>query len=270
MMAMYIPFALTIFFNVHSGFFIVMATVLVLSLFELYRLFNIPLKYITFTIFLYLTMYIYMYFIMQKSRAMFALPLLLVISTSTAIYILTAFIDKIVYSYDSRLFYKMSFLYVLSIFYIFLPVLINLFFSLSITGLNVFLYQVAVCKIADTAALIIGRKYGKLKLAPFISPNKTIEGFAGSLVAGLVFCSIFYFISPPFKKTNFFLLHIFVGLVMIILNNFGDLFESFLKRINNVKDSSSLLGGIGGILDLIDGILPSTYIMFLYYNFIIG
>lgn len=204
---------------------------------------------------------------MLESRNVFSYPLGLSILFSILLYIFFLAIDRILLVFDKRIFYKVLYLYLLSVFYIFIPVLINLFFTLSNSGLNIFLYQIVTCKIADSVALIVGKKYGRVKLAYSISPNKTVEGFIGSVISGFLFSIVFYFISTDFRKMNF-LLHLFVGLIMSILNNIGDLFESFLKRINNVKDSSTILFGIGGVLDLIDGILPSTYLMLLYYDFI--
>ncbi len=210
-----------------------------------------------------------MYFLMLTRQNMLAISLILIVIFSILLYALFLVFDRLLFSCDNKMLYKTFYLYLLSVFYIFLPVLMNLFFTLTNTGLEIFLYEIIICKTADSGALVVGKKYGKAKLASKISPNKTVAGFIGSIIIGSFFSIVFYLISPVMRNINF-LLHVLGGVVMIIVNNIGDLFESYLKRINNVKDSSNMLGEIGGVLDLIDGVLPSTYLMFLYYNFIRG
>ncbi len=112
----------------------------------------------------------------------------------------------------------------------------------------------------DIIALFSGTLFGKHKLYPKISPNKTYEGFlgaiAGSVVIGLIFASLFL---PSFNKGVCILVTIGMG----ILGQLGDFTESMLKRSAQVKDSGSLIPGHGGVLDRIDSFLFST--PFLYY-----
>lgn len=115
--------------------------------------------------------------------------------------------------------------------------------------------------IADTAAYFSGKRFGKNKLAPQISPGKTWEGVYGALVAvtiyGLLLC--FWF------KLS---LWIVIGLWLIaILSIMGDLFESLLKRQAGIKDSGQLLPGHGGVLDRIDGLIPSLALTMFYIYF---
>ena len=106
--------------------------------------------------------------------------------------------------------------------------------------------------IADSAAYFAGKNFGKHKLAPTISPGKTWEGVYGALIGVTIFGVILYFyggIRTPF---------LFLGLwLMTILGVMGDLFESLLKRQAGLKDSGHILPGHGGVLDRIDGIIPS-------------
>jgi phosphatidate cytidylyltransferase len=112
----------------------------------------------------------------------------------------------------------------------------------------------------DTAALFAGKSLGKHKLAPKISPNKTIEGsiggLLGSALVGLLMAQ-FYDMSIG----SAVLIATFSG----VLGQAGDLFESWLKRRSNVKDSGSLLPGHGGVLDRIDSMLlaaaPAAWLM---------
>jgi phosphatidate cytidylyltransferase len=106
---------------------------------------------------------------------------------------------------------------------------------------------------SDTAAYFVGRAIGRHKLAPAISPGKTWEGFVAGVVAGTVVAFLILyrdreeFLSMPESLA----LGAFVALASVA----GDLFESAVKRDLQVKDSGSLLGGHGGMLDRLDALL---------------
>lgn len=105
---------------------------------------------------------------------------------------------------------------------------------------------------ADSFAYFFGRKLGKHKLAPDISPGKSIEGvIAGFIMTTIIaiFISAFLSISLP-QKLGFCLLAMVISLISVA----GDLFESLIKRQRNLKDSGNILPGHGGILDRIDGL----------------
>lgn len=108
---------------------------------------------------------------------------------------------------------------------------------------------------ADTGAYFVGRKFGKRKLAPRVSPNKTIEGLIGGVVAGVVVGLAFALLAgaTPAQLPIVAL----VALVAVLFSVIGDLFESLLKRHAGVKDSGHLIPGHGGILDRIDGVLAA-------------
>jgi len=112
----------------------------------------------------------------------------------------------------------------------------------------------------DIIALFIGTLFGKHKLYPKISPNKTYEGLlgaiVGSVIIGLLYASLFL---PNFNKGTCILVTIGIG----ILGQLGDFTESMLKRGGQAKDSGSLIPGHGGVLDRIDSFLFSA--PFLYY-----
>ena len=105
----------------------------------------------------------------------------------------------------------------------------------------------------DTAAIFVGKAFGKHKMAPSISPNKTWEGGIGNLVAcvgaALVLGAIFHY---PM------LLMVLLGLNCGIIGQAGDLFESWLKRKAYVKDSGNLLPGHGGLLDRLDSLMATA------------
>lgn len=120
--------------------------------------------------------------------------------------------------------------------------------------------------IADSAAYFVGKRFGKHKLAPSISPGKTWEGVLGAFVATTIYACLLSYLT---HQSYWFVL-VFLG--VMILSIMGDLFESLIKRQAGVKDSSHLLPGHGGILDRIDGLTSSLpLVMFLltlpiYYN----
>ncbi|SDH54742.1 phosphatidate cytidylyltransferase [Propionivibrio dicarboxylicus] len=105
--------------------------------------------------------------------------------------------------------------------------------------------------VADIGAYFVGRRFGRRKLAPSISPGKTWEGAFGAAVA--VTCYVFGLAPwlPSAMKLSPMLLAL-VALSMTVVSILGDLFESLLKRNAGLKDSSGILPGHGGILDRID------------------
>ncbi len=119
------------------------------------------------------------------------------------------------------------------------------------------LVLLGVVWIADTAAYFVGRRFGRRKLAPSISPGKTWEGVAGAVVAVSVYYGIIWIAwAPPFLAGDRSLdLAIVAGMTFLSIE--GDLFESWLKRRAGVKDSGALLPGHGGVLDRIDGLVAA-------------
>ena len=113
----------------------------------------------------------------------------------------------------------------------------------------------AIVWAADSGAYFAGRHFGKRKLSPRISPNKTIEGLAGGLACGLVVALAF----APLAGARLGQLPL-VGLATlaaVLFSVVGDLFESLLKRHVGAKDSGDLIPGHGGILDRIDGVIAA-------------
>ena len=110
---------------------------------------------------------------------------------------------------------------------------------------------------ADSGAYFVGRKLGRRKMAPNVSPNKSMEGLAGGLVTGLLVVigiSVFKLHLSGSALIAFVLL----SALTILASVLGDLFESMLKRRARIKDSGTILPGHGGILDRIDSLLSAT------------
>jgi len=114
---------------------------------------------------------------------------------------------------------------------------------------------------ADTGAYLAGRNFGKRKLAPSVSPGKTVEGMVG----GLLLCAAWaacagpwvFPISSPLQIVQLVVLCLFVALFSVL----GDLVESLFKRAAGVKDSGTILPGHGGMLDRVDSILAGAPMM---------
>jgi phosphatidate cytidylyltransferase len=131
-------------------------------------------------------------------------------------------------------------------------------------GLVFLLSTLALVWVADIGAYFVGKAFGKRKLAAQISPGKSIEGALGGLLLcyGYALLCVFYL---PFESTLFGAWAIRFGWVPMLLmvttltafSILGDLFESQLKRMAEVKDSSHLLPGHGGVLDRMDALIPT-------------
>ena len=105
---------------------------------------------------------------------------------------------------------------------------------------------------ADSMAFYVGKSIGRRKLYPEISPNKTVEGAAGSLLGGIVgavFIKVTLLGRISFPQT------VIIGLAIGFSTMVGDLVESMFKRDAGVKDSSHLVPGHGGVLDKLDGVI---------------
>ncbi|MBU3640797.1 phosphatidate cytidylyltransferase [Polynucleobacter sp. Fuers-14] len=142
-------------------------------------------------------------------------------------------------------------------------------------GLIFLFSSMALVWIADIGAYFVGKAFGKHKLAVQISPGKSIEGAIG----GLILCYVYAFLCVyflPFESTLFGAWAIRFGWVPMFLmvtvlaafSIFGDLFESQLKRLAGVKDSSHLLPGHGGVLDRVDALIPAMPIAALLAGFV--
>ncbi|KRM18807.1 phosphatidate cytidylyltransferase [Ligilactobacillus hayakitensis DSM 18933 = JCM 14209] len=121
-------------------------------------------------------------------------------------------------------------------------------------GFMMILYAFLITWITDSGAYLFGRKFGKHKLAPNVSPNKTWEGSIGGTLSAVVIVGIYVFYNQTLF--NYSMIEM-LGLTLLfsIGAQFGDLIESAFKRYYEVKDSGKILPGHGGILDRFDSIL---------------
>jgi phosphatidate cytidylyltransferase len=111
----------------------------------------------------------------------------------------------------------------------------------------------------DTTAFFVGRQWGRHKLAPAVSPGKTVEGLAAGLLGGLVVgaAASMFLTEAPVRMIG-------LGLVVAVASVLGDLVESAMKRQLGAKDSGWLVPGHGGLLDRIDSLLFSAFLGYLY------
>ncbi len=132
-------------------------------------------------------------------------------------------------------------------------------------GAQVVLAFILIAKSVDSGAYFVGRKLGRTKMSPVVSPKKTYEGLAGGLLCGVGAGMIIYYgfgwrIAPPGWLAV-------VCLAIGISGQLGDLAESMIKRDTGSKDSS-VIPGLGGILDIVDCLLVSAPVT--YYLLLLG
>lgn len=152
--------------------------------------------------------------------------------------------------------------------------------ALSRAGFNsnlLILFAFIVSSISDTFAYLFGRflkKYYPKKMAPTISPNKTLIGGIGGVVGGVLGALAIYFAYNAIFVGEYVDMHawlpvyLIMGFLVAIATEFGDLVESCIKRNVGVKDMGKILPGHGGILDRIDGTMFATMVVYLTFSFV--
>jgi phosphatidate cytidylyltransferase len=115
-------------------------------------------------------------------------------------------------------------------------------------NVDILLALLVIVWTGDIAAYVVGKKFGRHKIAPTISPQKSWEGLAGSVIASAAISAYLGSVAP--------IPHAILGAVFAVLGLGGDMFESALKRRAGVKDSGTLIPGHGGLFDRVDALLP--------------
>lgn len=122
-------------------------------------------------------------------------------------------------------------------------------------SVGLLLYVLGLVWVMDIGAYFSGRRFGKTKLAPRVSPGKTREGVYGGFAVALGLVIVAMLVHAPFREHAFMFL--LASLSAALISVVGDLYESRLKRASGYKDSSQILPGHGGVLDRIDGVVAA-------------
>jgi len=128
-------------------------------------------------------------------------------------------------------------------------------------------YVILCMKMADSGGYFFGTRFGKHKLSPVISPQKSWEGLFGGIAVCLLINFIWLYVSKGRINSiySLTLLHaVILGFLLPVVGTLGDLVESMFKRAVKMKDSNTMVYGIGGVLDMIDSILFAAPLFYIY------
>lgn len=212
------------------------------AMYELLRLKkNIPdvMKYISYGLFIMLLLYGYVF-----TNGVFVLNASLLLIAFVVLFL------GLIYYHNNKKYNIEDVFYLLSL-VVFLSSAFNLFVVVRELSLMLVIYLFLITTMTDTFAYFIGLKYGKKKLIPSVSPNKTIEGCIGGIIGGVSVGTIFYM---TMIGGNLFVVLI-MSILLSILGQCGDLVFSQIKRYFGIKDYSNLMPGHGGVLDRIDSMI---------------
>jgi phosphatidate cytidylyltransferase len=133
-------------------------------------------------------------------------------------------------------------------------------------GMALTILLLACTMVNDTFAYFIGRAFGRHRMAPRISPNKSVEGAIGGIIGSILAAVVVKIYSPWLEWEPALVL----GLAIGIVGQWGDLFESAVKRDFRVKDSGKILPGHGGILDRFDAVLFASFVTYWLAVWLLG
>ncbi|MCL1949393.1 MAG: phosphatidate cytidylyltransferase [Turicibacter sp.] len=126
--------------------------------------------------------------------------------------------------------------------------------------LSLFIFMILVVAITDAMAYFVGRKLGRHKLAPIISPKKTVEGAIGGTIGGMIAGTVFGLATGMNVHLG---LLVFLSLVCAVVGQMGDLMASSMKREYGIKDYGKIFPGHGGVLDRLDSHLFASLALYL-------
>jgi phosphatidate cytidylyltransferase len=134
------------------------------------------------------------------------------------------------------------------------------------------IYMIMVVKVSDIGAYFVGCRYGRHKLFPRVSPAKSWEGTLGGLLSAVAMSvAIFFIFGGTLGPVRLRLTDaIILGVLLAVCGIFGDLLESLMKRAAGLKDSGTLIAGMGGVLDVIDSLLPAAPALYFYARFFLA
>ena len=157
--------------------------------------------------------------------------------------------------------------------FVYAPVLMAFVYRSRILPYGIFIYAlIFVCSsVCDTCALAAGMMFGKHKMAPVLSPKKTIEGAVGGLLGSAV-CSVIlaYILRFIYPEADFRIQFLIIGICGALISMIGDLAASAIKRNHNIKDYGNLIPGHGGIMDRFDSIIFTAPLIYILGVFLMG
>jgi len=136
--------------------------------------------------------------------------------------------------------------------------------GVDVIGRQLLLFTLVVVWVGDSAAYFVGRNFGRIKMSPHLSPNKTWEGAAGNFLGALLVAAVFGYwmnIGPAHMLA--------MAALGSIAGQIGDLFESAFKRSAGVKDSGTILPGHGGMFDRIDALILAAPAVWYYFEWFV-
>ena len=170
--------------------------------------------------------------------------------------------------FDSTKFSLMTLVYPTLVLTMFLG-LNHLSYALSYLGI---VLAFAISMLTDTFALFLGMAFGRHKLAPEVSPGKTVEGMFGGLFGGIVGAGCVYlffrftpYFSADVNSTLVLVVVLLLGIFGSLADQLGDLVESALKRKVNIKDCGHIFPGHGGFMDRVDGLMFTSALIFIVF-----
>jgi len=192
---------------------------------------------------------------------------LTVVLYASAVWWLIALIWVVMFPKGSSLLRKTLTIRLINGLFIFVPMATTLM-ALHLQDKTLILFLLILIWAADIGAYFVGKFFGKNQLCPSVSPGKTLEGVYGGIALAQVVAITYVYISTHSLLLNDFLIFSFLALSVSLVSVLGDLFESVLKRIAEVKDSGNILPGHGGLLDRIDSLTSSAPIFFILFTFL--
>ncbi len=145
------------------------------------------------------------------------------------------------------------------------PFIFHVRFDFGSRGFAWIMFLLGAMWIGDTVAMWVGKSFGSRKLAPLVSPNKTMEGFVGGLAGAVILGIVFGLFDITARPTLDMAL---IGLALSLVGQLGDLVKSVWKRAIGVKDSSGIIPGHGGVIDRFDSLAfaaPTLWAILRYF-----
>jgi len=165
--------------------------------------------------------------------------------------------------------FKITTRYLLLIGYIIIPFIITNYVAIGKNGYNpkILISILILIWANDTFAYLVGKKIGKKKLFPSVSPKKTIEGFIGGMFFTIISSVL---LSKFYIESNILYIWVIIAIIVSVFSTLGDLIQSKFKRVAGIKDSGKIMPGHGGILDRLDSIIfvipfINLFYLILYY-----